>query len=86
MRSKKFLALLEELYERVRKPVIPLYPYNQATGLIKLPVKIDKELRDLVTAGKKPEAVKRVSQLTGAGLRLSKDYVDSLVKAGVTKR
>ena len=79
MEPKKLLALLEDLYEKVRKPVVPLYPYDQAAGSIKLPAKINKELRDLVVNGNKPEAVKRVSQLTGAGLRISKDYVDSLV-------
>jgi ribosomal protein L7/L12 len=34
----------------------------------------------LIQTGKKVEAVKRVTELTGAGLRISKDYVDSLVK------
>lgn len=27
----------------------------------------------------KPKAVKRVTELTGAGLRVSKDYVDNLL-------
>ena len=86
MESKKLLDLLEELYEKVRKPVVPLYSYDKSTGSIKLPARIDKELRDLVINGNKPEAVKRVSQLTGAGLRISKDYVDSLVGLGNAKR
>jgi len=32
----------------------------------------------LVLTGQGVEAVKRVTELTGAGLRVSKDYVDSL--------
>ena len=56
----------------------PPYPYNMETGGICLPKKIEGELRELVIAGNKVEAVKRVIRLTGAGLRVSKDYVDSL--------
>ena len=48
--------------------------------MIRLPPDIEDELRVLVQMGKKVEAVKRVTELTGAGLRVSKDYVDGLVK------
>jgi ribosomal protein L7/L12 len=75
---KELLSLLEELFEKVRKPVVPPYPYDEQTNTITLPAEIEKELRQLVLNGNKPEAVKRVTQLTGAGLRVSKDYVDSL--------
>jgi len=47
----------------------------------KMPYNIQEEMRCLVLAGKKAEAVKRVTELTGAGLRVSKDYVDGLVEA-----
>ena len=50
------------------------------TGKICLPKKIEGELRELVLAGNKVEVVKRVTRLTGAGLRVSKDYVDSLAE------
>ena len=86
MDPKKLLVLLENTYEKVRKPIMPLYPYDKATGTITLPEKTDGELRKLVVDGKKPEAVKRVTQLTGAGLRASKDYVDNLMKSNLTKR
>jgi ribosomal protein L7/L12 len=72
------LSLLEDLFEKVRKPVVPLYPYDEQTNAITLPAEIEKELRQLVLDGDKPEAIKRVTQLTGAGLRVSKDYIDGL--------
>ena len=59
----------------------PLYPYDAKSGTIKLPEQIEKELRRLVATGNKIEAVRRVLQLTGAGLKNSKDYVDSLERA-----
>ncbi len=76
---KDFLTFLEEEFERVRKPVVPLYPYDKTTNVISLPPKVEKRLRQLVLKGQKAEAVKQVTRLTGAGLRLSKDYVDNLV-------
>ena len=73
------LAWLEEQFARVRKKVTPLYPYDQKTNTIHLPQNIEKELRLLVLMGNKVKAVKRVTELTGAGLRVSKDYVDNLM-------
>jgi ribosomal protein L7/L12 len=72
------LKMLEELYEQERKKVIPLYPYDKRTNIIKLPDEIVADLKFLLLAGNKPAAVKRVAELTGAGLRMSKDYVDGL--------
>jgi ribosomal protein L7/L12 len=77
---KDLLAFLEEKFEQVREPVIPLYPYDKQTNKISLPPKIEKKLKRLVLKGEKVEAVKQVTQLTGAGLRVSKDYVDSLAE------
>ena len=76
-----FLKYLEERFEEERKPIIPVYPYDKETNTISLPPKIDKKLRRLVLKGSKVEAVKEVTQLTGAGLRLSKDYVDKLAQS-----
>ncbi|MEP7288557.1 MAG: hypothetical protein ABI947_22625 [Chloroflexota bacterium] len=56
----------------------PPYPYNQRIGTITLPPEVDQEIRELVKSGKKVEAVQRVLHLTGAGLKISKDYVDNL--------
>jgi len=81
---EKFLSSLDKAFEKVRKPVVPLYPYDKRTDTITLPEKVEKELRQLVLAGNKVEAMKRVTRLTGAGLRVSKDYVDRL--AGIQRR
>jgi hypothetical protein len=62
------------------KGVTPLYPYDSKTNAIRLPPSIDDELRVLVLSGNKVEAVKRVTVLAGAGLRVSKDYLDGLTK------
>ncbi|MEW6125905.1 MAG: hypothetical protein AB1757_02480 [Acidobacteriota bacterium] len=55
---------------------MPLYPYNKKTDDITLPPEAEKEIRDLVRSGNKIEAMRRVMELTGAGLKVSKDYVD----------
>ena len=81
---EKFLSSLDKTFEKIRKPVVPLYPYDERTDTITLPEKVEKELRQLVLAGNKVEAIKRVTKLTGAGLRVSKDYVDRL--AGIQRR
>ena len=80
---RAFLFLLEKIFKIVRKRSIPPYPYDKPTKTIFLPTNIEKELRHLVLTGNKVEAVKRVTRLTGAGLRVSKDYVDNL--AGIPK-
>jgi hypothetical protein len=72
------LAMLEKAFAKYRKKVKPRFPYDAQTDVIRLPHDIKEELRRLVLTGKKVEAVKRVTELTGAGLRVSKDYVDSL--------
>jgi hypothetical protein len=56
----------------------PLYPPDPRRNRIQLPKEIEDEIRLLVSAGKVVEAVKRVLELTGAGLKRSKDYVDQL--------
>ena len=80
--SKKFdppiLKALDELYEKTRKKIKPLYPYDKKTGKIELPEDVVADLKFLLLVGRKPEALKRVTELTGAGLRVSKDYVDGL--------
>jgi ribosomal protein L7/L12 len=74
------LAMLEKAFAKYRKKVKPLFPYDAQTDVIHLPHDIEVELRYLVVTGKGVEAVKRVTELTGAGLRVSKDYVDSLAR------
>ena len=80
--SKKFeppiLKALDDLYAKTRKKVVPLYPVNKKTGKIELPDEVIADLKFLLLKGDKSAAVKRVYELTGVGLRVSKDYVDSL--------
>jgi len=72
------LKVLDELYEKHRKKIKPLYPYDKKANNIHLPDEIVADLKFLILAGNKVEAVKRVAEFTGAGLRVSKDYVDGL--------
>ncbi len=77
---KGFLNYLEERFEEEREPIVPVYPYDKETNTISLPLKINKKLKRLVLKGNKAEAVKQVTQLTAAGLRGSKDYMDKLAQ------
>jgi len=72
------LKTLEELYEKERKKITPLYPYDKKTNAIKLPDEVIADLKFFLLVGNKPAAVKRVAELTGAGLRMSKEFVDGL--------
>lgn len=74
------LQYLEETYELVRDKTPAPFPYDPETDKITLPYEIESELRHLVVTGRKREAMKRVLRLTGAGLRVAKDYVDSLAE------
>lgn len=42
------------------------------------PENIDDELADLINRGKKVKAIKRYREVTGYGLKESKDYIDNL--------
>ena len=75
-----FLDYLEERYEKERPKIEPRYPYDRKKNKIQLPSEIVDELQFTLLAGNKAAAVKRVAELTGAGLRVSKDYVDALIK------
>ncbi len=77
-REPLILELLERAFAKTRKKVKPAFPYDQTTNTIQLPRHIETELRQLILAGNKVEAIKRVAYLTGAGLCVSMDYVDQL--------
>lgn len=64
----------------------PLYPYDKKSKTITLPREVEKDLRRMISKGDKVEAVRQVTRLTGAGLRVSKDYVDRLVRTKRGKR
>ena len=72
------MKALDDIYEKHRKKIKPLYPYNKKTNTILLPDEIVADLKFLILADNKVEALKRVAELTGAGLRVSKEYVDGL--------
>jgi ribosomal protein L7/L12 len=74
----QILKALDDLYEKTRKKVTPLYPVDKKTGKIELPDEIIADLKFFLVVGNKPAAVKRVCELAGVGLRMSKDFVDSL--------
>jgi ribosomal protein L7/L12 len=77
---KAFLMILDKVFLLARKKIVPLYPYDKGTKAITLPKEVERQLRRLVADGNKVEAVRQVTRLTGAGLRVSKDYVDSLAR------
>lgn len=52
------------------------YPYDKKTGKIELPAELEEEIKQLAERGDMVNAMKRVMDLTGAGLRYSKDYID----------
>jgi len=72
------LKAIEKLYEKERKKIVPLYPANKKTGKIELPEDVIADLKFFLLVGNKTAAVKRVAELTGASLRMSKDFVDDL--------
>ncbi len=69
-----------------RKPSTPPYPYDPKTDTITLPVDVQNEVVKLVATGNKVAAIQRVLQLTGAGLKISKDYVDTLERTRTPRR
>lgn len=77
---ERFLEKLDKIFQARQNNPNPPYPYDKDTNTIKLPKNIEQELSHLLVQGQKVEAVKRVTRLTGAGLRVSKDYVDALAK------
>ncbi len=74
-----FLWSLDKLFEITRKRVEPMYPYNRETRKINLPKNIENEIYQMAIKLDKPKAIKKVTELTGAGLGDSKDYVDNLL-------
>lgn len=76
-----FLDQLEKLNKLTKDNAKkPPYPYDEKQGIIRIPKSVEKELRKLARNGKKIEAMKKVGELTGANLRVCKDYVDFLLK------
>lgn len=59
----------------------PLYPYDKSTDTISLPPASEKEILHTASTKGTPVAMKKVMDLTGAGLKVSKDYIDGLLEA-----
>ena len=62
------------------KPIEQNLFYNRKAGKLVLTKDMDEELKQLIRAGRKVEAVKRVLNWTHAGLKVSKEYVDDLAQ------
>jgi ribosomal protein L7/L12 len=77
---ERFLEQLDKAFQANQNNPNPPFPYDKDTNTIQLPKNIEQGLFSLLEQGRKVEAVKRVTQLTGAGLRVSKDYVDNLTQ------
>ncbi len=48
------LLWLEKTFDRARKPITPLYPYDPETDAILLPPDVEQELRLLASQGYRP--------------------------------
>ncbi len=59
----------------------PLYPYDKSTDTISLPPALEKEVLDTASTKGVPIAMRKVMDLTGAGLKVSKNYIDGLLEA-----
>ena len=57
------------------------YPYDKKTGEIKLPPELELEIANIVKSGDVVGAMRKVMDLTGAGLKISQEYVASIVFA-----
>ena len=83
-KAAKKPSLLDAMQKR-QQFVVPPYPVDPQTEKIRLPGKLRQEVRELLKQGGKPAAMQRVMQLTGAGLRVAKNYVDGLEETAVKK-
>lgn len=70
---------LDKLYQATRKRGEVKYPYEKRTGTISLPEHLEAEVRRIAVQEGRPKAMKRVGELTGAGLRVSKNHIDYLL-------
>jgi len=75
---KSILFFLGMAFVIARDKTTPQFPYDKKMKTVVLPAKMTRKVRHLAVTGRKIEAIKRVAQLTGAGLRVSKDCVNSL--------
>ena len=55
--------------------------YDQKTGKIELSYELEKEIIRMLECGDMVSAMKRIMDLTSAGLRHSKEYLDNIHSA-----
>jgi ribosomal protein L7/L12 len=58
-------------------------PTSHAVPTVRLDPAAESQLRELVARGQKIEAIKRVRELTGLGLKEAKDYIELLPQAAI---
>ena len=56
----------------------PPFPWDENTNTISLPSDIEREIAELASIGDQVRAIRKLMELTGAGLKVSKDFVDRL--------
>lgn len=59
----------------------PIHPYDKDTDTISLPPELEKEILHTASTKGVLVAMKKVMALTGAGLKVSKNYIDGLLEA-----
>lgn len=70
----------EPLFEAERdRSLPPPYSFDRDSNTIRLPQEVEAHFQQLARTGRKIQAIRQVTHLTGAGLRVVKDYVDSLI-------
>jgi len=85
---KKKLPLLLRQIECIHEETVTKhkqYPYpcsenkRNKTVIIRIPQDIENELQNLVRKGEAVAAMKQIINLTGIGLKVAKDYIESLL-------
>ena len=79
MKCKKRKNQITSGFNTVRPT--PLYPYDKSTDTVSLPPALAEEILHTASTKGTPVAMKKVMDLTGAGLKVSKDYIDGLLEA-----
>lgn len=75
------LITISQLQNQISRMNITLHKISKHLGLTDTVMEnIDEELKALISQGKKIKAVKRYREVTGIGLKESKEYVDLLVE------
>ena len=76
--AKDLVEAIERGEIAIDQPLTPLPPANPAFPITPEQATQDGEIRDLLAQGQKLNAIKRVRELTGMGLKEAKDFVEEL--------